>query len=206
MQGARGMFCPMPGRVGPWKGGLCLLVLAFSLLLSGMAAAEDRGLWQALRDGGHLALMRHALAPGTGDPENFALDDCATQRNLSDEGQAQARRIGDRFRANGIAAASVYTSQWCRCRETAALLGLGAAHDLPALNSFFQRAGRRGPQTESLRRWIAAQALTGPPVVLVTHQVNITALTDRYAGSGEMVVVKRLPGGGLQVVGTLETE
>ena len=81
-----------------------------------------------------------------------------------------------------------------------------AAHDLPALNSFFQRAGRRGPQTESLRRWIAAQALTGPPVVLVTHQVNITALTDRYAGSGEMVVVKRLPGGGLQVVGTLETE
>lgn len=206
MQSARDMFRLYPGRGARWQCCCCLFVLAFSILTSGMAAADDRALWQALRGGGHVALMRHALAPGIGDPDDFALDDCATQRNLSEEGQAQARRIGDRFRANGIAAASVYTSQWCRCRETAALLDLGTARDLPALNSFFQRAGRRGPQTETLRRWIAAQALTGPPVVLVTHQVNITALTDRYAGSGEMVVVKRLPGGGLQVVGTLETE
>ena len=134
------------------------------MLLSGTAAADVAALWLALLDGGQVALIRDALAPGIGDLGNFTLNECSRQRNLSSSGRAQARRIGDRFRANGIAMANIYTSQWWRYRETAGLFAPGPATDLPALNSFFERLGQRTPQTEVLRRWIAAQALAGMPV------------------------------------------
>ena len=106
------------------------------------AKADEAALWEALRDGGHVALLRHALAPGTGDPVDFTLGDCTTQRNLSDEGSAQARRIGQRFRDNGIEAARVYTSQWCRCVETAELLDLGPVSEQPAASNFVQDASQ----------------------------------------------------------------
>jgi phosphohistidine phosphatase SixA len=181
-----------------------LTVLALCLLLSGNAAADNTALWQSLRDGNHFALLRHALAPGTGDPAAFALDDCATQRNITDDGRAQARRIGDRLRKTGITAVKIYTSQWCRCRETAKLLKLGTAPGLPALNSFFEHFDRAEHQTKRLKQWIAKQPLTGP-LILVTHQVNISALTNTYASSGEMVIVRRAPDGVLSVVGTIKT-
>lgn len=167
--------------------------------------ADEAKLWQALRTGGHIVLIRHALAPGIGDPENFEVGNCSTQRNLSDEGRDQARRIGDRFRANGIDRAAVFNSQWCRCRETAKLLGLGETTDLPVLNSFYQHAGQRGPQTRGLSQWLADHALERP-LVLVTHQVNISAFTGTYASSGEMVIVRREAGGDVVVVGTIETD
>lgn len=166
---------------------------------------EDAALWEALRSGGHVALMRHAIAPGTGDPSNFTLEDCATQRNLSERGRAQARRVGERFRANGIEAAQVYSSQWCRCIETAELLGLGPVQALPALNSFFRNYQRGDSQTRTMKAWLASQ-VPGQPLVLVTHQVNITALTDVYPASGELVVLRRSEDGELSVVGTLETD
>ena len=146
-----------------------------------------------------------ALAPGIGDPDEFSIDDCSTQRNLSDEGRDQARRIGDRFRAHGIAVSQVYSSQWCRCRETAKLLGLGEVVDLPITNSFFQRAGRRGSQTTALRQWLAANRSTGN-LVIVMHQVNISALTDRYTSSGEMVILRVGENVVLQIVGSIETD
>ena len=102
-----------------------LVLLASIALISAAYAfadgAEDRQtmLWQALASGGHVALIRHAEAPGIGDPAEFDLDDCSTQRNLSEQGRAQAKAIGDRFRANGISVAQVQSSQWCRCLETA---------------------------------------------------------------------------------------
>jgi len=170
-----------------------------------MPAAAEPALWQALRDGGHVALLRHALAPGTGDPADFVVDDCSSQRNLSAEGRAQARRIGARFRANGIAAARVLSSQWCRCLETAELLQLGDIEELLPLNSFFRRYERRDAQTDALRDWLAGQDLTTVHV-LVTHQVNITALTGVYPASGELVVVRRGDDGQLSVLGTIETE
>ncbi len=168
-------------------------------------AAGEAGVWAALRGGGHVALLRHALAPGTGDPAEFAIGDCSTQRNLSDEGRAQARRIGERLRANGITAARVFTSKWCRCRDTAAELGFGAARDLPALNSFFRRTERRAPQTRALKDWLAAQDLS-TPVVLVTHQVNISALAGTYAASGELVIVRPDADGEVEVVGRIATQ
>lgn len=167
-----------------------------------VGADGEAGLWRALREGSAFAVMRHALAPGVGDPAGFRLDDCATQRNLSEEGRQQARAIGGRFRANGIATAEVMTSQWCRARDTATALGLGAVRDLPALNSFFARSRDRDAQTAELRRWLAAAA-KGRPLVLVTHQVNISALTDAFTSSGEIIVARLTPDGAIQVLGSL---
>lgn len=92
-----------------------------------------------LKKPGHFAIMRHALAPGTGDPRNFDLTDCSTQRNLSEAGREQAKAVGELLRKSGIEKAGVYSSQWCRCLDTATLLGLGPVTELPALNSFFQQ-------------------------------------------------------------------
>jgi phosphohistidine phosphatase SixA len=180
---------------------LCVL-LAPERVFSEQTEAQ---LWKALRSGGHVALMRHALAPGIGDPEDFTLRDCSTQRNLSEEGRAQAQRIGKRFRANGIQEISVYSSQWCRCLETARLLELGSVNELPALNSFYQRFERSAVQTEEIKKWLVRQELR-QPLVLVTHQVNINALTDAYTSSGEMVVVRVRKSGDLSVLGSIRTD
>lgn len=169
------------------------------------AKAGEAELWDALRNGGHVALMRHAFAPGTGDPEGFTIDDCTTQRNLSDQGRSQARRIGQKFRDNGIDSARVYTSQWCRCRDTAELLHLGLVSDQPALNSFYQRWENREPQTRAIMDWLGRQDLSNVHV-LVTHQVNITALTGIFPSSGELVIVRGMDNAELLVIGTIETE
>ncbi len=166
----------------------------FALLLFALAApawAQPPGI-EALREPGAVALLRHADAPGTGDPAGFALGDCATQRNLGDAGRAQARAIGARLRRAGVRA-RVFSSAWCRTRETADLLGLGPVTLLPALNSFFQDSAAGPAQTEALRRFIADW--TGGPLILVTHQVNITALTGVYPRSGELVLLRRGPDG-----------
>ena len=97
------------------------------------------------------------------------------------------------------------SSQWCRCLETAELLALGPVEPLPALNSFFQQFERRAQQTEQLKAWLDQQDLSNP-LVLVTHQVNITALLDVFPASGEMMVVRRSGAGAYQVVGRIQTE
>lgn len=176
-----------------------------SLPITAAAWSDDSQVWEALKTDGHIALLRHALAPGIGDPPAFQLDDCTTQRNLSDGGRAQAKQIGDRFRENGIAAAEVYSSQWCRCLDTAALLGLGTVKPLEAINSFFQDFERREGQTASLEKWIRSRTLK-EPIVLITHQVNITALTGSFADSGELIVVRVPEGAPLEVVGTLQSD
>lgn len=174
------------------------ILLAAVTLAAGLQAAPVRAageaLWRGLAEGRLVALMRHAEAPGTGDPPGFRLGDCATQRNLDAGGRAQARATGALFRARGIERARVFTSQWCRCRETAELLGLGPVEELPALNSFISDRARRGPQSEATLAFLA-DLPAGTPVVLVTHQVNITALTDVFPRSGEIVVVRQRRGG-----------
>lgn len=171
------------------------------LVMTAGQAQEDSPLWDALAGSGHVALMRHALAPGVGDPERFDLEDCATQRNLSVQGRGQARSIGRRFREHGITSARVYSSQWCRCLETARLLGLGPVIPLPALNSFFRDRSHGPEQTAAVREFIQANA-SGPSMVLVTHQVNITALTGIFPQSGEIVVL-RAASNELEVLGRI---
>lgn len=161
-------------------------------------AAPD--LWQALRSGAAVALIRHAEAPGTGDPAGFRLDDCTTQRNLSPDGRAQAGRLGEAFRREGIAVAEIRSSAWCRCRDTAAGLALGPVQVAPALNSFFGTSGQAEQATAGLRQLIAGLP-AGKSAVLVTHQVNITALTGIYPRSGEVIVVQR---DGFAVLGRLD--
>ena len=186
---------------------MLLFITPGALFFTQATYAEESGpaLWDKLRAGTHFAMLRHALAPGTGDPQNFVVGDCTTQRNLSETGRRQAQRIGDRFRANGIEQADVYTSQWCRCRDTAELLGLGTVTELPLLNSFFRHFEREATQTAGLERWLEALD-SDKPLVLVTHQVNITAMTGVFPDSGELVIVRREGGGRFSVAGTIETE
>jgi len=173
--------------------------------VSGSASGSQGDLWNVLKTANSFVLLRHAIAPGVGDPDNFELTDCSTQRNLSDTGRSQAAAIGDMFRQHGINKVRVVSSQWCRCLETARLLELGTVEELTYLNSFFQQFERRGHQTEKLSEWITQQNLEHP-LVLVTHQVNITSLTDIYPSSGELVIVKRQDSGELLVVGTIRTD
>jgi phosphohistidine phosphatase SixA len=153
-----------------------------------VALAAPRGTpWDVMRAGGQVALIRHADAPGVSDPDGFVLADCSTQRNLSDGGRAQAARIGAAFREHGIAVDQVLTSGWCRCVDTATL-AFGAAVVWSPHNSFFRDDGAGVAQTAEVRARVAEW--TGPgALILVTHQVNVTALTDIFPASGEIVVL-----------------
>lgn len=179
-------------------------ILALLQATAGLAAEAPAhsGLWAALHDGRHVALVRHATAPGVGDPENFRVEDCSTQRNLSEAGRRQAQAIGERFRANGIARAAVYSSQWCRCLDTARLLGLGEVMPFAGLNSFFRDSGREAASSDAVRALAVRESRPGQALVLVTHQVNITALSGVYPAPGEIVVM-RVEGSTLQTVGSL---
>lgn len=153
---------------------------------------------------GAVLLMRHATAPGTGDPAGFRLGDCSTQRNLSDTGRAEARAIGARFRAAGVGFDRILTSQWCRTAETADLLALGPVTPFPPANSFFADRAQGPAQTAAVLAYLASLP-EGERVLIVTHQVNITALTGVVPRSGE-IVITRLEGGGLVVTGRLPPE
>ena len=173
-----------------------------SPLFSASLGATD--FWSALRSSGHFALIRHALAPGTLDPPGFRLDDCATQRNLSAEGRAQAARMGDLFRSNGITSARLYSSMWCRCLDTATLLKLGEVTPQPLLNFFGIDRAQRRPQLEALRAWIATLDLS-QPTLLMTHGEVISALNQTSTDSGEIVVMERQTDGQLIVRGRQPT-
>ncbi len=156
--------------------------------------------WDALRQPGAVALMRHALAPGIGDPSAFRLDDCATQRNLNGQGRAQARRIGTALRDHDIAFSKIWTSGWCRAVDTATLMDMGQVEVWPPLHSFFAGRGSRSDQTRDVLAALAARP-DDRPVLLVTHQVNITALTGETLASGEIIVAQQRADGSLAVSG-----
>jgi phosphohistidine phosphatase SixA len=167
------------------------------------ASAEEAELWNLLRHGtGYVVMLRHALAPGTGDPANFRLEDCTTQRNLSEAGRQQAAQIGAAFRQNQIPVDAVFSSQWCRCLETARLMDLGPVEPLPAINSFFQDRRTEPQQTERVRQLILDRRNTSGVTILVTHQVNITAISGIVPASGGMVVL-RANGDTVETVGEI---
>jgi phosphohistidine phosphatase SixA len=181
--------------------GTIAALLACTLLAASAMAADA---WAELARPGAMVLFRHATAPGVGDPSGFKLDDCATQRNLDERGRAEARRLGEQFRSRKIAVGAVLTSQWCRTRETAHLAFGSQVRDEPAFNSFFGlpaegRAAQTAQARAVLARWRGPGAL-----VVVTHQVNITALTGVGAASAEGVVVRPAADGSLQVLATIE--
>lgn len=149
---------------------------------------EVRALAGLLRAGGCAVLFRHAATvAGVGDPPNFRLGECSTQRLLSEAGCEQSRRIGQRFKAQALQARSVHSSAWCRCRDTASL-AFGEHSVWPALNSTFDNNSDQPAQTRLLRQRLL-DIPAGQFEVWVTHQVNITALTGEWAGIGEAFVV-----------------
>ena len=178
---------------------LCMLSGLLSLIP--LITHANPTTWQALQEGGLVILMRHSLAPGIGDPSGFVLETCETQRNLSSEGRAHAVAAGQALRERGVAIDGVYSSQWCRALETAELMAVGPVTPAPWLNSFFR--GRRDQVAITQAARERMEAWQGPGnLLLVTHQVNITALTGGGVSSGEMVVV-RPQEEGFTVVGRL---
>ena len=148
-------------------------------------------------------MIRHALAPGSGDPPNFTIGDCTTQRNLDESGRNQARKIGDWLRSNGVTSARVYSSQWCRCLETAALIGFGAVRELPALNSFYERVQDREKNISTLKGFIRNQPVGGELIIMVTHFVTIAAISGSGVSSGEGILIELKADGKYMVIGNI---
>jgi hypothetical protein len=203
--GSRRQFLEQAGRISAgaaWSAAIAPAVLG-SLALAGPARARaavgssDEAFWTAVQQPGAIVLIRHAHAPGIGDPEGFRLGACHTQRNLDERGREQARRLGVMFRERGVMVGAVFTSQWCRTRETAQLafgaIAPGGVREEPAFNSFFGGQGDGARQTMAaraiLRRWRGSGVFVG-----VTHQVNVQALSGVGLAPAECVVVRPAEG------------
>jgi broad specificity phosphatase PhoE len=166
------------------------LFFALVALLAATPALAEEKLWSLLKGGGQVVLIRHTVTtPGAGDPPGMRLDDCSTQRNLTDAGRAHARRIGKAFRSRGIPIDRVFSSPWCRCLETAEL-AFGKAEVSDALSNLFGRPENRERQIRQMRALTLAKTSAGN-MVLVTHGSTIYALTGISAGTGEMVLLSR---------------
>ncbi|MFB3819336.1 MAG: histidine phosphatase family protein [Candidatus Methylomirabilales bacterium] len=188
-----------PSKLGPVWAGVVLL----SLLAAGIpAATADEGVWALLRGGGQVILLRHTrTTPGAGDPPGMRLDDCGSQRNLSEAGREHARRIGDAFRARAIPVDRVLSSPWCRCLDTARL-AFGAAEVWQPLGNLYGRAHAAGEQLPGLRA-VVGEPRAGGNLVLVSHGSTIAALTGVMPAPGEMVVLTPRGGGRFAVAGRL---
>ena len=156
------------------------------------AWAQSSDLAEKLRSGDHILLIRHALAPGVGDPANYTLADCRTQRNLSQEGRQQATRLGEWLRKQGVAAADVYSSPWCRCKDTAELMQFGGFKVEPTLASFFDDMSKAKASTQALHLFVTKtlKDKCNKALILVTHHVNIYEYVGENIDSGDMVLVK----------------
>jgi phosphohistidine phosphatase SixA len=175
-------------------------LLAIVLLLASQAVSADDALWEKLKNGGYVILIRHAETdPGVGDPPGFRLNDCKTQRNLNDAGREEAKRLGAAFAKRGIPVAKVMASRWCRALDTARI-AFGGAEPWPALDNTFEAPQRREPQMREVRKALAKPA-AGGNLVLVTHGVNVYALTGISPATAEPVVVQ--PGGQPATLGRL---
>ena len=184
---------------------LAWLAPAVFLSLAGAGEADAAELWTVLAREHPVIIVRHASTdPGVGDPPGFRLGDCGTQRNLSAEGRVEAGRLGAALRVRGIPVLRVLSSRWCRCLETARL-AFGRAEGWPPLDSTFEDRSRAPEQDAAVRAAIAAHQPGSGVLVLVTHQVNITALTGEAVASGEIIVTRPVPEGrGLAPVGRLK--
>jgi broad specificity phosphatase PhoE len=181
-----------------------IIFLVVSVSSWPMAGADTNRLIEQMKSGGHVLMIRHAQAPGSGDPENFTIGDCSTQRNLDDRGRAQARAIGDWLRLRGIKKARMYSSQWCRCLDTANLINMGPVTPLPALNSFYDLPQDREPNLKELRLFLSKQKSHDELLILVTHFVTISAISGEAVSSGEGVVLRMEEKGTHEFVGKLD--
>ena len=162
---------------------LFVLVLLLQVAANLPAAAETSD-----RYVGTVLFIRHAIAPGFGDPDHFSVMDCSTQRNLDETGRAQARSIGAKLAAANIKFSAIYSSYWCRCLETAQLIGLGAVTPFDGLNSFFQNHVPRDATLEKLRQKLKSLSSSASASLMITHSVTIQAITGLSVASGGVVI------------------
>ena len=163
---------------------MCRSVIVFMFLLLALPATSVA----QTTDKASLVLhLRHAIAPGGGDPAHFDVNDCATQRNLNAQGREQSRRIGEQLKALGMIPTKIWSSQWCRSMQTAELMGIGEVTPLPALNSFFQNPSAGPAQIAALRAFVGQLDPKGGPYLMVSHQVVVGGLNNTWVGSGDGV-------------------
>ena len=179
------------------------LLMAVLLMCVSVASGADASdaIWDALRAPGTVVIVRHSYAPGTFDPPDSKLEDCSTQRNLDDNGRAQAKRIGEAFREHGIAVGAVRSSPRCRCLDTARL-AFGKAEPWGVLQGALRDADLRRRQLAEIRKAIGEHR-EGPPLVLVTHGSVVSDLTGLNVAMGAFVVLRRNADGQHTVVGQL---
>ena len=179
---------------------LRFFLIIFISLTSAVKADLNKKLINQLEEGGKLIFIRHAYAPGSGDPDNFNLNDCSTQRNLSKEGQRQAEYIGEFFRNNKVKIDKVLSSEWCRCKETAKIAFKNFSTN-SFLNSFYSSkfAKNKDKQVKALKEYIK-KFKSDKNLVLVTHYVLISEILNYGPSSGEIVVSNR----NLNIIGSLE--
>tara|TARA_B110000444_G_C18841608_1_gene599326 strand:- start:2498 stop:3046 length:549 start_codon:yes stop_codon:yes gene_type:complete len=178
-----------------------ILSLIF-LCLFGQGSSANSDIITSLQEGKKLVFIRHALAPGGGDPENFDINDCSTQRNLNSTGIEQAKRIGNFFKDNNIPVEQVFSSEWCRCKDTAKN-AFQNYKTFNALNSFFSKRfeKNRDKQIKDLKAFI--KKWNGKNnLIFVTHYVVISEMLNDTVSSGEIIVSDK----NLNVLGTIETD
>jgi phosphohistidine phosphatase SixA len=178
------------------------LLIIFIAINSPVKANLDQNLINELKQGGKLIFIRHAYAPGGGDPINFDINECNTQRNLSATGKKQAYKIGSFFKNNNILIDKVYSSEWCRCKETA-LIAFNQFETKNFLNSFFSSkfAKNKNSQIKSFKKFI--KSWDGKKnLIFVTHYVFISEILDYAPSSGEIIISDK----DLKVIDTIEIE
>jgi phosphohistidine phosphatase SixA len=168
------------------------LILFFTFIFSFLISQPVNASWDPAKDGDKIILIRHSKAPGFGDPPGFKIKDCKTQRNLSKEGLEQSKKIGKLFKKNKIKIDKVFSSQWCRCKDTAKY-AFKNYKEFSALNSTFQSPYDKNAkkQIKALRDYIEKWNGQGGNLVLVTHYVIITAITDVVPRSGEIIIIDK---------------
>ena len=181
---------------------LNFLFIIFITLNTSIKADLDKKLMNQLKDGEKLIFIRHAYAPGNGDPNNFNLNDCSTQRNLSDNGRKQAQNIGKFFETNKIKIDKVLSSEWCRCKETAKIAFKNYSTN-NFLNSFYSSkySQNKDKQVKELKAYVK-KFKSNKNLVLVTHYVLISELLNYASSSGEMVVSDK----NFNIIGTIKTD
>ena len=180
---------------------LKIFIIIFISLTTSIKADSNKDLLKQLTEGGKLIFIRHAYAPGSGDPNNFNLNDCSTQRNLSNEGKNQAKNIGEFFKKNKIKIDKVISSEWCRCKNTSSL-AFGSFETKNFLNSFYSSkfAKNKKSQMLDLRKYIK-KFKSKKNLVLVTHYVVISEALDYAPSSGEIVISDKK----FNMLGTIKT-
>ncbi len=181
---------------------ISLILSLFFFLFTLQLNASDQA-WNIAQEGNKIILIRHSLAPGGGDPPGFKIKDCKTQRNLNKKGINQSKKIGKLFKKNKVPVDQVFSSQWCRCIDTAKY-AFGDYKIFTALNSTFQTPYNKneGKQLKDLYNFIRNWNGKGKNLVLITHYSIITAVTTAIPSSGEIIIADK----NFKVLGTIQTD